>query len=399
MDETKVIKAEILPEFSKDRFIRASWIKLAEEDAPIEVFNENFGSVSECEHQVLVDIVSVDVTYQASVGYDREEPYIAYEDYWEDEPYITTESYYDSNTKSTKTRQVTKYKQVKKQRQVTKYKTVTDWSPLSGNHSASSVAIVENISGQTLDQDLFDKSFRYMDKDSTVPLCGEAAEGLEVSDAAHDSTITTHSIHIANSVKNSLPGDHYRDLDWKISEITYSSTALYKTFEYEASICYDGKTYVKHAFPFGLLDVSGDKIKNPISLDAVTSKMRNEMNRQNTECKNAIEKNVSKATKDISLLTIGLLAMSIFVSLLIRSTILVVLMFAVAIAAFVFNTVKVKSEMKAETERANDEISTRTEKVNSEIANYSEIYKRKQREALNNKLKSLGYEPVKDAES
>ena len=74
-------------------------------------------------------------------------------------------------------------------------------------------------------------------------------------------------------------------------------------------------------------------------------------------------------------------------------------MFAVAVAAFVFNTVKVKSEMKAETERANDEISTRTEKVNSEIANYSEIYKRKQREALNNKLKSLGYEPVKDAES
>ena len=139
-------KVRIVSNFSEDDFVRKSWIALANEDAPLEVFDENFGEVIQSEREVVIDSVAVNVSYQVSVGYDRQEPYIAYETYYENEPYITTESYYDSTLKCTRTREVTKYRSVAKQRQVTKYKTVTDWSPLSGVHHASSVAAVEKPS-------------------------------------------------------------------------------------------------------------------------------------------------------------------------------------------------------------------------------------------------------------
>lgn len=392
------VKAEIKPSYTKDQFIRKAWIALASEDAPIEIFEENFSEVKENEHQVLMDAISVDVTYQVSVGYDRQEPYIDYETYYEDEPYIAYEKEYNSTTKQYEERQVTKYKRVQKQRQVTKYKTVTDWSALNGNHSTSSMAVVENLKGQYLDEYLFINSFRGMKSGSLVPIDGEAADKMQVSESAHGKAMSEHRSAIDRSVRYSLPGDHNRDLDWKVSNITDSSTSLFKTPEYEATICLNGKTYVKHGFPFGPMEIGGDKIENEISLEAVTGKMKSELDSKIHDRKDSIDKNISKATNGISLLTIGLLVASILVSGLIKSTPLVVGVFAIAVAAFVFNTIKVKSETAAENKRADLEIANETSKVNSEIADYSKNYKIKQREALNNKLKSLGFEPVAASE-
>ena len=393
-----VIKSEILPEYSKEEFVRKAWIELAIEDVPIEVFNEDFTNPTENEHQVLIDSISVNVSYQVSVGYDREEPYIAYEDYWEDEPYLATESYYDYDTKSTRTRQVTKYKKVKKQRQVTKYKKVTDWSPLNGTHSADSVAVVENIPGQYLDESAFVESFRGANDSSIISASPELIETMVVNEMANDKAQSEHRYTIDRSVKHSLPGDHYRDLDWRVVDTTSSSTKLYKTPEYEATICFNGKTYKKRAFPFGPMSINGDKIKNEISLEAVTSKMKTDLNNKITNRKNKIEENVSKATNMISLITILLLLSSILISLFVRSIAVVLIVFAVSVVAFIFNTLKVKSETNLEKTRANNEIKAETDKVESEISNYSKDYKIKQREALNIKLKSLGFEPVSSEE-
>ena len=49
---------------------------------------------------------------------------------------------------------------------------------------------------------------------------------------------------------------------------------------------------------------------------------------------------------------------------------------------------------KAETKLAEEENKERTARVEDEIADYTEQYKVKQRKALNDKLISLGYEPV-----
>ena len=387
-------KSEIKPEYSQNEFIRSAWIALAKEDAPIEVFSGNFDDVSIAEHQVVIDHVAVDTTYQVSVGYDRQEPYIDYETYYEDEPYITTESYYDSNTKSTRTRQVTKYKKVQKQRQVTKYKTVTDWSVLNGSHSTQSTAVVENVKNLYLDEQLFVGSFRGMKDSSASPIPFDEAKAIEVLDATQKKITTEHSDNIDRSVRYSLPGDHYRDLDWKVAKVTESTTDLYKAPEYEATITYNGKTYKKHAFPFGPMEVGGDTIENEVSLDTITGNMRNALNKKTSERRDAIEKNVGKATTGISLLTIALLAVSIILSIFVRSTALVIIAFVIAVGFFVFNTIAVKKADSAENKKAKDEIDAETSKVNAEIADYSKNYKKKQRDALDRKLSSLGLKPA-----
>lgn len=381
-------------EFSKDEFIRKAWIELAKEDAPIEVFDLNFTPVFENKHEILVDSIFVDVTYHAGIGYDRQEPYIAYEDYWEEEPYITTESYYDSNTKSTRTRQVTKYKKVKKQRQVTKYKTVTDWSTLSGEHSTKSMAIVENTEGQHFDRSLFIESFRGAKDESFLPISEELAEQIQITKSTEDEVFESHRITVGNAVKNSLPGDHYRDLSWKVAETTSTETTVYNAPEYETSICFNGKVYVKHAFPFGSMNLAGDKIKNEISLKTIKNKMRSDLKEENAKRKDAIDKNISKSTFTISLLTILLFLASIGMSVMLWPPKLIIGAFAIAVVSFIINTIIVKSATKAENKRAEDENRARTAKVENEIANYSERYKAKQLKTLNDKLISLGYEPI-----
>lgn len=73
---------------------------------------------------------------------------------------------------------------------------------------------------------------------------------------------------------------------------------------------------------------------------------------------------------------------------------LILIAFAIAVGFFVFNTIAVKKAESAEIKKATDEIETETLKVNIEIVNYSKNYKKKQREALDSKLSSLGLKPT-----
>ena len=390
----EALKVKIIPEYSKEEFLRAAWIELANEDAPIEVFNEDFKEVRENEHQILIDSISVDVTYQVSVGYDRQEPYIAYETYYENEPYLTTESYYDTNTHSTRTRQVTKYKKVQKQRQVTKYKTVTDWNAINGNHHASSIATAENLPGQYLDKNLFISSFTTKNSDSTVLLDDEEFEQIKLNDSAHDDVMSEHRSKIYSSLYNSLPGDHTRELDYQIKDITEHTSTIYKTCEYEASVGFKGKNYTKKAFPFGSMAIGGDKIENTVSLESVTQKMKNELLLKIKDRKKQISENVWKSTKLVSIVNFILLYLSIMVSLFVRSTAAVITVFAVAFIFFAFNWVLVKRTTEDESKKAQKDIKAETDKTDSEIENYATNYKSRQKEALNKKLKSLGLEPA-----
>ena len=388
------LKSVITPEFSQKDFIRNAWISLAKEDAPIEVFSENFDDVSIIGHQVVIDYVAVDTAYQVSIGYDRQEPYIDYETYYEKEPYIAYEKQYNSTTKQYEERQVTKYKDVKKQRQVTKYRTVTDWSALNGTHSTQSTAVAENVRGLYLDEELFVSSFRSMKESSSAPVSDEEASKLEVSDATQKEITSEHSDNIGRSVRNSLPGDHYRNLDWNVTNVTEATTSLLKTPEFEAEISYNGKTYKKHAFPFGKMEIGGDRIENEVSLEAITSDMKSKLYKKISDRREEIDKNISKTTNGISLLTIALLALSIIFSIFVRSTTFVVIAFVIAVGFFVFNTIAVKKADSAENKKATDEIEAETSKVNAEIADYSKNYKKKQREALDSKLSSLGLKPA-----
>lgn len=393
-DEVDCTKLQIITTFSKDDFIRKSWIALANEDAPIEVFKENFGEVIQNEHQVLVDKKSVDVSYQASVGYDREEPYIDYETYYEDEPYTTTETYYDPTTQSNRTRQVTKYKKVQKQRQVTKYKKVTDWRPLNGTHHASSTAIVENIEDAFLDVSLFENSASGVTSDTIFSLPLNEARNIHITKSAHDSAMKKHRASIYSSVSYSLPGDHSRDLDYTINDITEASSTIYKVEEYETSICFNGKTYSKHAFPFGTMKIGGDKIENEVNLDAITKRMKDELEERSEQRKENIEKTVWKETSMYSFISMGLFLISCIVSLFIPVSAIVVISFILAIGGYIYNKSLVKKKTTTETAKVESENTADKNKTEKEISEYSSNYKLKRREALNEKLKSLGFSPV-----
>ncbi len=395
--DTTDIKASFTPEYSKDDFIRNAWIDLALNDAPMEIFDMDFEEVSEHIHQVYVEEITVETSYQVSIGYDREEPYIDYEDYYEKEPYITTESYYDQNTRTTRERQVTKYKDVKKQRQVTKYKTVTDWSALNGKHNAQSLTFISNFEDDYLDTSLFKKSFANANLSSCLTVCDdETAKSMQVTESAREQTNNEHIRDIDRSVRNSLPGDHYQDLDWNIERVSDVTSALYKAPEYSTSITYEGKTYVKYAFPFGSMEVAGEKIKNDVDLKSITAKMKNESDCKNAARKKHIDKKNLKKVMPNSLLTFALLLASILISNFANNSILVIVVFIIATILFIANMLLVKSTASKEKKLAEQEIEQEIKRVDAEIKDYSNIYKDKLCKRLNEKLISLGYEPISE---
>ena len=396
-DDDGCLKAEIKPIFTKEQFLRDAWIALAAEDAPMEVFSEDFGEVQEIAHQILIHKIAVDVDCQASVGYDRQEPYIDYETYYEQEPYIDYERQYNSTRQAWEERQVTKYRKVAKQRQVTKYKTVTDWSAWSGSHSMDSIAVEENLEGRVLYDNLFVDSFTSMKKDSAVPVTGEAAAKMQVSKQALDRANNQHRNNITNSVKRIVPGDHYRDLSWQVRH-EREDVSLFNTTEYVATIIFEGDEYTRRAFPFGFMTVGGDEIVNDVSLDSAVTKMQDEMKENTRKRWKAAEANTARATRAISLLTIVFLLASILVSFLIRSTFLVITMLVVAVTFFVINEIVVRKKDSEESALAYKEIQAEEAGARAEINDYSKAYKAKLLNVLNGKLQSLCLDPAEPYE-
>ena len=392
-DEDGCRKAEIMPEYTKEQFLREAWIALAAEDAPIEVFRENFGEVQQIAHQVLFHNMQVEVAYQASVGYDRQEPYDAYETYYEKEPYYVYEKQYNSVTQQYEERQVEKFRKVEKQRRVTKYKTVTDWSAFSGSHSTESVVVEENFKDRVFFGELFADSFRSRKESSLVPVAGEAAAKMQISKDALDRAMKRHSENITRSVDRAIPGDHHRDLDWQIRR-ERGDVSLINATEYAATITFEGEVYTKRAFPFGKMTVGGDTIENDVSLDSAVTKMRNEMWERAKQRKKAIETNTANATLPMSLLTIAFLLASILVSLLVRSVFLAVAMLITAVASFIVNEIVIRKRTNAEQQAAKDEIEAEEAKTRAEIRDYSGAHKENLLNALNGRLRSLGCAPA-----
>lgn len=349
-EETPLIEhSVILTQYSKKEFLRKVWISLAEEGAPLEAFREDFSDVCQTEHQVYVETISADMTYQASIGYDREEPY------------ITTQKYQEKVGD----------KWVWKERPVTKYRTVTDWSPLHGEHREHSIAFAENDPAVYFDKGLFLDSYFSVPDSSLVS--APAQRQVEVSEDAYLTAAIEHQEYLFDSIKRSLPGDHAKDIDYKIKKISVSGASIYFAQEYEASICINGNTYTKRAFPFGEMKIGGDRFDNEDSLDAIIRHKRDD-----------IPKIVWNQTKIISLLTIALLVLSIAVSCFVHYISLVIISFAAAAASFILNTFLV---------------SNATDKAEAEISDFERNYKLELQRLLNDKLASLGLKPIGAAEA
>lgn len=390
-------KTRLLAEHSKEDFIRANWIKLANEDAPLELFDENFGEVVENEHQIVLDKLTATISYSASVGYDRQEPYIDYETYYEDEPYLTTETYYDTNYKENRTRQVTKYKRVARQRQVTRYKTVTDWSAINGTHADKSFVMVENAPGQTFYENLFEVSIRTVDERSYCGLTEEEHARYQISKETYDEAMSEHKDNLYNSLLYALPGDHNRNVDATYS-IDSQISSMCVTNDYTAEIIFGGKRYKRYAYPFGCMSIGGDSITNPTSLKDAISKLEHGLKQRTTERKEAVNDYVWERTKVLSIGSIAMLGVSILTSAFIRILPLVIIAFALSVAGFIATKIVLKNVTEEEEKKAFKDIENDTAKTKNEIANFSKIHNQKLVEALNKKLKELGLAPATNEE-
>lgn len=407
-------KFEIRPEYSKEDFLRSVYIAAAAEDAPLSLFHEHFDDVSVIEHQILIASTEAFVDYQSSIGYDRQEPYIAYESYYEKEPYIDYEKHYNSDTKQTEERQVTKYKEVRKERPVTRYRTVTDWSSISARPRVHPTNLAEMVPGLTLDKAAFTDALDLVKVTSICPASSELSRRMVPPASLCRQLLEEQDEDLTNSVIRSLPGDGYRD--FAVNSIhrirAASSCKIYQIPEYRTVVTYQGQRYEKYAFPFGTLQVRGDLIPNPESTASAREKLqracretiqskRNALETLIQEQNRSIEPSVAKATKGLSLLSIALLVISILISLFLRSTPCVLAAFSVSLVVYILSSIHVRNTRKRVNSQVNALIQNETERTElaieeegcrfeEEILRFEETYRQNQLSLLNQKLSSLG---------
>ena len=395
-------KSEILPSFTQKDFLRNAWIALAKEGAPLDIFSEDFSEVTTINHEIVIDKIDAEVSFSASVGYDREEPYIDYETYYEDEPYLTTESYYDREAQKTRTRQVTKYKRVAKKRQVTKYKTVTDWSPISNKCRIDNYTAVENSENVQLDSSRFFDAFDQANVlTEIVPVTAEKAAQMQVSDYAKEQALSEHMDHFDFHLRHCgvVPGDHIKNLRFSIVKKYKSSADLYEVPEYESQISFRGKTYKKKAFPFGEeLAVYGSSVSEEDGLAQFVEQKKQVSSGKTLKASKAIEQKEKACVFTSAFLSIGLLLASIVLSILVQYYTPLLIGFGVAAAFFVSSLIFEKHfSEKADAEM--DRISKNEKDIlQKEIDSFTAEYRRKQRKALDSKFSALGLAPLSEDE-
>lgn len=348
--EPEITTFRIHPEYSEADFLRKVWIELNEDDAPSEVFSNDFNEIKKVEYHVVMQTADVEGEYTVSIGYERQEPYFAKETIWEREG----------------------NRNIRRERIVTKNRNVTDWQAQSGTTGMCSIDCVDNDFSDTFDAALFKRSF-VSSKDSstqkTIP-----SESVIIRPDVYDTLHDYHELNLKDHLFHELPGDQKKDLSIHFTKQNNLETSVYIATEYRTSIRCGGHQYIRNAFPFGAMEISGDKIPNENSM---WNNIRNE--------RDTVPREIWKRTRMLSLSTIVLLVLSIIVNLFFHITALTIICFVVGIAAFIWNTIDVNrktSAVELETDAA--------------IAQYQTEYRAWRMELLNRKLISIGLAPVSD---
>lgn len=391
--DVPVVK-EMVPEYTKEQFLRKAWIDLAKKDVPLDVFSENFSEIVVKKHDVFVNAFSANFSYQASIGYDHEEPYNDYESYFVNEPYLSTESYYDANTKTTQMRQVTEYRKVEKQRVVTKSRIVTgDWQPFHGEKKFESAIIKSAKKDSGFNYWLFlDNLENAKPECAALPFSDEQNVNNEISKEDQKDIKSRHCVVIYNKILSSLPGDEARDIDFLANDIVEKETALYKIPEYKMSIQYGGKEYSRYTYPFGEMKTEGDKIENINNFSTIRKNMEENSEKRKKEREEATKKRIEDRTLRFSMLTIFALLLSIVLSWFVQNFIVINLAFIVAVIVFVVDSKKVKSAIKEEKDKTYNDICEESTRAKEEISDFIRNYRARVLSTLNNKLQSLGLE-------
>ena len=228
-------------EFSKDDFLRELIIELGiQNSTPVDVVDAEFKEVKESVREVIVCTAKVEGTCTASVGYDRQEPYIDYETYKEKvgSSYVT------------------------RQRAVTKYRTVTDWQIFQTQYSGEATCAAYNSDEFELDDSEIVSAIKSVNKNS-ITETGEA----EVNPTGLASAIAACELKVEwNAVK--FPGDRHKDQKYDSNSDVLSLTC-YKMPYYEVVYTYNGNDYSACCFACGDINIFSQTPPNDIDITAV----------------------------------------------------------------------------------------------------------------------------------
>lgn len=227
----------ISKEIEKDVFLRRVLIELGNDpDTPIDSVHATFGEVREGLKEVVMCSASVSGTCDASIGYDRQEPYTDYEKYREK----IGDTY------------------VERQRPVTKYRTVTDWRPFSTQFSGKATCVAYNDGGFAGDDVIWAiKTAKPQNINETgmVTLC---PAGLESAISRCESQVYIEQV--------SLPGDRQKDVRHR-ENATVEDVVCFRVPYYEVTYTYEGGSYNAFCFASGGLSVRAEKPPKDLDLE------------------------------------------------------------------------------------------------------------------------------------
>ena len=384
---------KILPQFNEQTFLRKAWIKLAQDDAPIEIFERGNVEASLEEKRIFFNSVAYEGSWTGEIGNDRQESYTDYENYTEEIPYTDYELKWDRDLKKNVRVPVTKYRKEQRQRAVTKTRTVTDWHSSSGSYSGSNSDFV-CIDG-ALDRPLFTEEYdaSYIKYLSEAEVTAEP--DMAITKNMHGAIKQTHANAIDRDVDRALPGDHQRSVNYTVDSYRSTQSFLIKTPVYSATISYLGKEYAAHAFPFGKMKLNGDTVENDHGLRAKRASLKRLRDDAIANQEAEVEARKWKTIMPVAYTSVALLALSILISLFIRVLPLVIIGFGLAIAGLFYSKIKNKAAQEKAKEEAKSFASIKDREMNEAYDTFAKEYKEKLLTALNKKLTSLGYEPAK----
>ena len=388
---------KIDPMYAKEEFLRKAWISLAHEDVPLEVFDADFGDVTQESYHILCTGADYDVSWSGEIGNDRVEYYMDVENYYDREPYTDYEQKYNSTTRQYETVPVTKYRKVEKQRQVQRSRTVTDWHSGSGDHSGTAKSWDCVDARNTFDAKRYEKDVHsddFVEFDDEL----ERSPDMQPTDAmlAHAEDLRDENLH--KQVYRSLPGDHSRSVNYRINSYSLEYVTMFRVPEYVATITYDGTTYTKRAFACGDMTMSHAKIPNPISAEKEKKRLQDQRNKTIVEAMEHYEAQVWTKVKLASTLAILVLLASIAASLLIHSLIPMLSCFIAGVVMYIFTHVTRRNAEKTATDKLNKVADEAYATCKDKVENYQRHRNAELLDALNKKLASLGLQPATEAE-
>lgn len=337
MENEKLKTRQILPEYSKDDFIREVWKNIISEAAPHEMLEKKLSDVKECFVEVIADTVNAEYSYTASVGSYKKR-------------YITERD---------RTGRIMS-ERVEEELQI-------DPIPVIGKGEMTSEVCYHSFLGG-----------EFCFSAGELENCNVTKENdTEVDSDLKEQAENIHQQDINSAVYSNLKRSYdYVHMDLKVTKSENVSSTMYHVPLWEVSIEYNGKTYAKKAYPIGKMEIFGDKIDIE-SKDQYLEKKKKEFKGQD-------EKNVWEKTKPLEYSTWGVIALSAILSLSVRSVFVSVAGLICAAGLFLFSWWKTNNEdTKLYIISKSKLDAIQKEYIPNRIA------------IVNNQLKSLNIEPIK----